>query len=97
MNLKNTLKYLNENPLLLNESMNENELLRIWTLKEAYCKFLNKNMPSIFNEELKLESVCYSSYVLNDEHILSIVTNTDFYSLNIGFLPKIACFENSED
>ncbi len=68
---------------------NEPDLLRIWTLKEAYCKFSNKTMLSTLIGKLDLSDVFHSSFILNDKYILSVISDTNSHSLNISCLSKI--------
>jgi 4'-phosphopantetheinyl transferase len=89
--LKSTLKNLYTKPSLKNEPVSENDLLRIWTLKEAYSKFSNKNMHLIFSKELDLSSVSYSTYFLDNKYILSVITDSRLHSININRLQKIDC------
>jgi 4'-phosphopantetheinyl transferase len=77
--------------------LNDLDLLMVWSLKEAYCKFSNKSMSSSLNKELDLRSVFYSSYILNDKYILSIITSVNPHALNISYLPKIVFSESSEN
>lgn len=67
----------------------EFDFLRIWTLKEAYCKFSNKGMLSNLAKEPDLNNSSYSTYVLNNKYILSIITDKNSHTLNISCLQKI--------
>ncbi len=74
---------------------NEPDLLRIWTLKEAYCKFSNRTMLSTLIRKLDLSGVFHSSFTLNDKYILSVISDTNSHSLNISCLSKIELYEDS--
>lgn len=89
--LKSTFKNLCTKISLMDETVSETALLKIWTLKEAYSKFSNKKMHLIFNKELDLSSVNYSTYVLENKYVFSIVTRSDSHIININRLQKIDC------
>jgi len=89
--LKSNLKNLRIKPSLGGEPLSETDLLRIWTLKEAYAKFSNKNLHLIFNRELDLSSVSHSTYVLDNKYILSVISSLDSHSISINRLRKIEC------
>jgi 4'-phosphopantetheinyl transferase len=89
--LKSNLKNLNTKPSLTDEPINETDLLKIWTLKEAYSKFSNKNMHLIFSKKLDLSDVSYSTYVLDNKYILSVITCPGSHIININNLQKIDC------
>lgn len=88
--LTNISKYLRTTPLDTDRSMNDLDLLTIWALKEAYCKFSNKSIFSNFSKELDLNSVCHSSYIINNKYILATITDSDQHTINISRLKKIA-------
>ncbi len=87
--LKNTLKYLREKPSFTDEPLSKTDLLKTWTLKEAYYKFSNKNMLPNLNKDLDLSSVSHSSYVLDNKYIFSVITRSDSHIININRLQKI--------
>jgi 4'-phosphopantetheinyl transferase len=89
--LKSNLKNLHTKPSLTDEPVNEADLLKIWTLKEAYSKFSNKNMHLIFSKKLDLRGVSHSTYVLDNKYILSVITNFGSHIININHLQKIDC------
>ncbi len=91
LTLKSTLKNLHNKTSLTGETINEADILKMWTLKEAYSKFSNKKMYLIFNKELDLSSVNYSTYVLDNKYIFSIVTHSDSHIIDINRLQKIDC------
>ncbi|MDA0524638.1 4'-phosphopantetheinyl transferase family protein [Methanococcoides alaskense] len=73
--LTNVSKYLH-NPLLHADTYaNGHDHLMIWTLKEAYCKFLNKSILSNLNKELYLDNICHLNYIINSKYILAVVTD----------------------
>ena len=78
-------------PSFTDEPLSETDLLKTWTLKEAYYKFSNKNMLPNFNKDLDLSSVSHSSYVLDNKYIFSVITHSDSHTLNINRLQKIDC------
>lgn len=94
LNLKNTLKYLREKPSFMDEPVSETDLLNEWTLKEAYCKFSNKNMISNLNKDLDLSNVSHSSYILDNKYIFSVITRSDSHIISINRLKKIAATGN---
>lgn len=89
--LKGTFKNLHKETSIMDETVNETDLLKIWTLKEAYSKFSNKKMYLIFNKKLDLSSVNHSTYFLDNRYVLSIVTHPGSYITNISYLQKINC------
>ena len=89
--LKSTLKNLRTKPSLTDKPVSEADFLKIWTLKEAYSKFSNKNMYLIFNKELDLSGVSHSTYFLDNKYLLSVITQSDSHILNISRLQKIDC------
>jgi len=82
-------KYLNKQALETDSLGNGLDLLTIFTLKEAYCKFSNKSLLSCLNKELDLSSIFSSIYILNDRYILSIITDANQQAINISYLQKI--------
>jgi len=92
LSLKSNLRNLNTKlSSLTDESVNENDLLKMWTLKEAYSKFSNKNMHLIFSKKLDLRDVSYSIYFLDNKYILSVITPPGSHIININYLQKIDC------
>ncbi len=89
LSLKNTLKYFHKTPFCTDKSVNDDDLLKSWTLKEAYCKFSNKSMLSFLNREPDFNSASYFNFVLDDEYVFSIVTESCQHSINISRLEKI--------
>ncbi len=87
--LKNTLKYFQKTSSCADKSVVEADILKRWTLKEAYCKFSNKDMYSIFSKEPDFNNICYSSYVLDNKYIFSVITDSDPHTINISRLEKI--------
>ncbi len=87
--LKSNLKTLCVKPSLGDGPSSETDLLKLWTLKEAYSKFSNKNLHLIFNEELDLSSVSHSTYILDNKYIFSVITRSDSHIININHLRKI--------
>jgi 4'-phosphopantetheinyl transferase len=88
LELKNTLKYLRNNSLYTGNSMACSDLLNIWTLKEAYCKYSNINMLSFLNKEPDLNNTSYSNFLLDDKYIFSIVTESGRHTISINHLRK---------
>ena len=88
--LSNISKYLGKKAFQSDKSVNDPDILTIWTLKEAHCKFSNKNIFSTFNRELDLNNVSHSSYIIDNKYILSIITDDDRNAINISRLQKIA-------
>lgn len=89
--LKNTLKFLREKPSFTDKPLSKTDILKTWTLKEAYCKFSNKNMLPNLNKDLNLSSVSHSSYFLDNKYIFSVITHSGSHILNINHLQKIDC------
>jgi 4'-phosphopantetheinyl transferase len=89
--LKSTLKNLLMEPSLMDETVSEIDLLKIWTLKEAYSKFSNKNMHLIINKEIDLSSVSHSTYVLDSKYIFSVITHSYSHIIDINHIQKIDC------
>ena len=89
--LKSTLKYLRDKPSFTDEPVSETDFLKIWTLKEAYYKFSNKNMLPNLNKELDLSNVSHSTFVLDNKYIFSVITRSDSHTININRLQKIHC------
>jgi 4'-phosphopantetheinyl transferase len=91
LDLKSTLKNLRTKHSFMDKYVSEVDILKTWTLKEAYSKFSNESMYLIFNKELDLSSVSHSTYILDNKYILSIITQSDSHILNINYLQKIDC------
>ncbi|RPJ72968.1 MAG: hypothetical protein EHM20_12990 [Alphaproteobacteria bacterium] len=91
LSLKSNLKNLRTKSSCTDEPASETDLLKIWTLKEAYSKFSNKNMHLIFNKELDLSNVSHSTFVLDNKYIFSVITHSDSHTININRLHKIRC------
>jgi 4'-phosphopantetheinyl transferase len=89
--LKNGFKNLNKKTSLIDETVSENDLLKTWTLKEAYSKFSNNKMHLIFNKELDLSSVSHLTYILDSKYVFSIVTHSESDIIDINRLQKIDC------
>ncbi|WP_318638247.1 hypothetical protein [Methanosarcina sp.] len=89
--LKSIFKNFHKKTSLVDKITGETDLLKIWTLKEAYSKFSNKKMHLVFNKELDLNSVNYSTYVLDNKYLISIVTSQGSYVTIINRLQKIEC------
>lgn len=87
--LKNTLKYLYNTPFCTDTSVSDTDLLKAWTVKEAYCKFSNKGMLSFLNKEPEFNNASYFNFVLDGRYVFSIVTGPDQYAMNINHLEKI--------
>jgi len=85
----NFSKYLNQRALETDSQENGLDLLTLFTLKEAYCKFSNTSILSCLNKELDLSNLFSSSYFLNERYILSIITDERPCAINISFLQKI--------
>jgi len=88
--LTNISKYLYNKNSQAGKSVNVPDLLMGWTLKEAYCKFSNKNIFSTFNREPDLNGLIHSSYIIDNEYILSLITSEGWDTINISRLQKIA-------
>ncbi|MGB9939710.1 4'-phosphopantetheinyl transferase family protein [Methanosarcina sp.] len=91
LSLKSNLKNLCTKSSCTDEPASETDLLKTWTLKEAYSKFSNKNMHLIFNKELDLSNVSHSTFVLDNKYIFSVITHSDSHIININRLHKIHC------
>jgi len=89
MALKNTLKYLQPAYPFPYKSESDADLLMAWTLKEAYCKFSNKPMLSILSKEPDFNNTFYSSYLLDNKFIFSVITDSGPHTINISRLGKI--------
>lgn len=89
--LKSTFKNFHKKISFVGEIIDETDLLKIWTLKEAYSKFSNKKMHLVFNKELDLKSVNYSTYVLDNKYLISVVTSEGPYVTIVNRLQKIEC------
>lgn len=89
LTLKYSLKYLQLKPSYVDKSIRDNDLLKAWTMKEAYCKFYDKSIFSILNNDLEFDNACYSNYILDNKYVFSIVTDSDSYNININRLEKI--------
>jgi 4'-phosphopantetheinyl transferase len=87
--LKSNLKDLSMKLLSTDEPISDTDLLKIWTLKEAYSKFSNNKMHLIFNKELDLSSVNYRTFILNEKYILSVITSSKSHTININRLHRI--------
>ncbi|TFH06198.1 MAG: hypothetical protein E4H06_00120 [Methanosarcina sp.] len=89
LTLKHTLKYLQTTSSSSEKSASDADILRTWTMKEAYCKFSNKNIFSILSKEPDFNNTCYASYVLDNKYIFSVITDSNPHTINISRLEKI--------
>ncbi|KKG11172.1 hypothetical protein EO92_17840 [Methanosarcina sp. 2.H.A.1B.4] len=89
LTLKNTLKYFQTTSSCTVKSASDADILRTWTMKEAYCKFSNKNIFSILSKEPNFNNICYLSYLLDNKYIFSVITDSDPHTINISRLEKI--------
>ncbi|AKB75507.1 hypothetical protein MSLAZ_2246 [Methanosarcina lacustris Z-7289] len=87
--LKNTLKYLQITSSCPEKSASDSDILKIWTMREAYCKFSNKSMLSILSRGPDFNNACCSSYVLDNKYIFSVITDSGLHTINISSLEKI--------
>ncbi|MDI9395467.1 MAG: 4'-phosphopantetheinyl transferase superfamily protein [Euryarchaeota archaeon] len=87
--LKNTFKYFHKTALCGDKSANDADLLKTWTIKEAYCKFFNKTMLSSLSKDPDFNNASYFNFLLDDKYVFSIVTESDQYAINISRLEKI--------
>lgn len=87
--LKNILKYLQTKPSYIDKSLSGIDLLKTWTIKEAYCKFSNTSIFSVLGKEPDYNNICYSIYILDNKYTFSVVTDSDPYTINISQLEKI--------
>ena len=85
------IKNLYKKTSLMDETVDETDFLKIWTLKEAYSKFSNKKMHLIFNRELDLNSVNYLTWIIDNKYLFSIVTCSESHIIDINRLQKIEC------
>ncbi|AKB46425.1 hypothetical protein MSKOL_0648 [Methanosarcina sp. Kolksee] len=91
LSLKSIIKNLYKKTSLMDETVDETDFLKIWTLKEAYSKFSNKKMHLIFNRELDLNSVNYLTWIIDNKYLFSIVTCSESHIIDINRLQKIEC------
>ncbi len=94
--LKSVSKYLQTKNSDDDKCSKELDNLTIWALKEAYCKFSNKSLFSALNKELDLDSICHSSYLINNKYILAIINGSSQHRINICRLEKIACGKKNQ-
>lgn len=87
--LKNTLKYLHKTPFYTEKQVSDTDLLKAWTVKEAYCKFSNKSMFSFLTKEPDFSNASYFNFVLDNRYVLSIVTGSGQYTMSLSRLEKI--------
>ncbi|HIH92759.1 TPA: hypothetical protein HA338_01535 [Methanosarcina acetivorans] len=90
MALKNTLKYLQPASPFSGKSESDTYVLIEWTLREAYCKFSNKPMLSVLSKEPDFNNTFYSSYLLDNKYIFSLITDSDSHTIKISRLGKIS-------
>jgi 4'-phosphopantetheinyl transferase len=88
-------KYLSKRALKTDNFENNLDLLTLFTLKEAYSKFSNKNILSCLNKEIDLCNAFSSTYVLNGKYVLSIITDEESQDTSISFLQKIEFHESA--
>ena len=91
VSLKSASRYLQTKTVDNSRFTKDLDILMIWTLKEAYCKFSNKSLYSDLNKELDLGSLGHSSYLINYKYILAVVNVSSQCRINIGYLEKIVC------
>lgn len=67
------------------------KFLTDWTLKEAYCKFSNESIFCYLNKEPDIRGVYHSTYHINDKYVLTIVTGSARYAIDINIFEWITC------
>jgi 4'-phosphopantetheinyl transferase len=90
-------KYLSKRALKTDNFENNLDLLTLFTLKEAYSKFSNKNILSCLNKDIDPSNAFSSTYVLNQKYVLSVITDEEPHAISISFLEKIEFHEPSQD
>ncbi|AKB29842.1 hypothetical protein MSSIT_3123 [Methanosarcina siciliae T4/M] len=88
--LKNTLKYLKPVSQFSDKSESDAYILIGWTLREAYCKFSNESMLSVLGKEPDFNNIFYSSYLLDNKYVFSLITDSDSHTIKISRLGKIS-------
>ncbi|TGC08305.1 4'-phosphopantetheinyl transferase family protein [Methanolobus halotolerans] len=86
---KNIPKYMQAEMSYDSECAADLQFLVKWTLKEAYCKFSNKSIFTHLNKVVDTNDISYSSYLINGRYILTVVTDSDQYTINTNFFKKI--------
>jgi 4'-phosphopantetheinyl transferase len=81
--------FLEKKVVKTGEIRDDPDLLTLFTLKEAFCKFSNKSILFYLNKELDLSNVFYSCYFLNNKYILSIIADPKSHAFNISSLQII--------
>jgi 4'-phosphopantetheinyl transferase len=87
--LKNVSKYMQIKTSCDDRCATDLTFLTSWTLKEAYCKFSNQSIFSYLNKAPDIDDICHSSYLINNKYILTVVTGSVRYKINISFFEKI--------
>jgi len=86
--LRNVSKYMQIKKLCADGCATDLMCLTSWTLKEAYCKFSNQSIFSYLNKAPDIDNICHSSYFINNKYILTVVTGSVRYKINISFFEK---------
>ncbi|WP_243466571.1 4'-phosphopantetheinyl transferase family protein [Methanosarcina mazei] len=79
--LKKTLKYLHNTPFYSGKPVDDVGILKVWTLKEAYCKYSNIDMLSSLNKKPGLMG----------QHIFNL-SYLDLSYLDLSYL-DLSCLE----
>ncbi|WP_440951618.1 4'-phosphopantetheinyl transferase family protein [Methanococcoides sp. FTZ1] len=63
-------------------------VLKAWTLKEAYCKLTDQSMMACLNKEIALDDLDHHELIVNNEYVLSVVFDSKDNEVNICYLKK---------
>ncbi|AKB85440.1 4'-phosphopantetheinyl transferase superfamily protein [Methanococcoides methylutens] len=74
-----------ERDMLQEDNIN---LLKEWTLKEAYCKLTDQSMLACLNKEIVLDHLDHHQLSINDKYIISVVLTSKSNEINICHLQK---------
>lgn len=70
------------------QTSKESEFIDMWLLKEAYCKYFNKNLIDNLNAKIDIESVNHILYLVDRKYKLAAIT-AKYCKLNIYKLEKV--------
>ncbi|WP_406656886.1 hypothetical protein V7O62_13620 [Methanolobus sp. ZRKC2] len=89
LSLKKASKYLKTETSYDGRYATDLNLLTTWTLKEAYCKYSNRNIISYLGKSLDTNDIFYSGYFINNRYLLAVVTSSGKYTVSINYFEKI--------
>jgi 4'-phosphopantetheinyl transferase len=79
-----------QNTISKNEMFQENDVdkLKIWTLREAYCKLTDQSMLECLNKQIVLNDIDHKEYIINNRYILSVAFASKENNIKVCHIQK---------